>query len=76
MRELYIRRRVPTMQKRPTLSAVTQVHYCYRNVRDLFIPINTFIDKRIGERGHDEDHRHSRIAKDALELFHKSIYYL
>ena len=68
--------RVPLMQELPTLRTIGEVNNRYRDIRDLFIPIDSLVDKRIRKRGDDEDDRHSRISEDALQFRNERVYYL
>ena len=76
MRQTDIRRRVPTMQELAALGTITQIDHRYRYIRDLLIPIESFVYQRVRECGDDEDHRHSRVTEDALQLRYKGSYYL
>ena len=76
MGEPYIRRGIPFMEELPTLRTIGQVYHRDRYVRDLLIPIDSFIDQGIREGCDDEDNHHSRVTEDTSEFRDEGLYYL
>ena len=70
-----IRSRIPSVQELVTLGTIGKINHSNRHVGDLFIPIDSLIDKRVHEGCDDEDHRHARIAKNAEQFGYKSLHY-